>query len=255
MLQAVHVALSPTLRCLVNLFSEGAYSDRDLDASRVEEASCQIVAGVFHGNWCPRSSGLCDHGQAAVAASCTARRVKRRCQKLIAWRVRAAPTTLRLSSTVIIMGLCLCGLRQGRAIISCELFNSPAGQLMLNVKALPSLVEIKLLIQDRLAVCGVFEIAVGKLLRAQSSKTFAGTVTSSASSKNSRAIVLDFGSWLPKQRHDRRRPHRYALYSRPDPRRFRRCRQGGLQTTTHRPAPWRRRRQRRPEPARNTASC
>ena len=87
MLQAVHVALSPTLRCLVNLFSEGAYSDRDLDASRVEEASCQIVAGVFHGNWCPRSSGLCDYAQAAVAARYTARRVKRRCQKLIAWRM------------------------------------------------------------------------------------------------------------------------------------------------------------------------
>src|SRR5215471_21864421 len=38
--------LSPTLRCLVNLFREGAYSDRDFDASRVEEASRQIVAGV-----------------------------------------------------------------------------------------------------------------------------------------------------------------------------------------------------------------
>src|SRR5262249_57523050 len=37
--------LSPTLRCLVNLFGEGAYGDRDLDASRVEESSCQIVAG------------------------------------------------------------------------------------------------------------------------------------------------------------------------------------------------------------------
>src|SRR5215471_12594636 len=38
--------LSPTLRCLVNLFGEGAHGDRDLDASRVEEASSQIVAGV-----------------------------------------------------------------------------------------------------------------------------------------------------------------------------------------------------------------
>ena len=56
---------------------------------------------------------------------------------------------------------------------------------MLNVKALPWLVEIKLLIEDRLAVCGVSEIAVGigKLLRAQSSKTFAGTVTKSVLSK------------------------------------------------------------------------
>src|SRR6516165_9477151 len=38
--------LSPTLRCLVNLFGEGAYGDRDLDASRVEETSRQIVGGV-----------------------------------------------------------------------------------------------------------------------------------------------------------------------------------------------------------------
>src|SRR5215472_11115964 len=38
--------LSPTLRCLVNLFGEGAHGDRDLDASRVEEASRQIVACV-----------------------------------------------------------------------------------------------------------------------------------------------------------------------------------------------------------------
>jgi hypothetical protein len=29
---------------LVNLFGEGAYGDRDLDASRVEETSRQIVA-------------------------------------------------------------------------------------------------------------------------------------------------------------------------------------------------------------------
>src|SRR5262249_39413964 len=33
------------------------------------------------------SSGLCDHAQALVAARYTARRVKRRCQKLIAWRM------------------------------------------------------------------------------------------------------------------------------------------------------------------------
>src|SRR5262249_17485761 len=38
--------LSPTLRRLVNLFGEGAYGDRDLDASRVEEASRQIMPGV-----------------------------------------------------------------------------------------------------------------------------------------------------------------------------------------------------------------
>src|SRR6516164_4532079 len=82
-------------------------------------------------------------------------------QKKLSKINNVAPTTLRRSSTVIIMGLCLCGLRQGRAIISCELFNSLAGQLMLNVKALPWLVEIKLLIEDRIAVCGLFEIAVG----------------------------------------------------------------------------------------------
>src|SRR5262249_32315232 len=100
--------------------------------------------------------------QAAVAA-CPARRVKRcRSQKLIAWRLRAAPKTLRLSSTVIIMGLYLCGLRQGRAIIGCELFNPLAGQLMLNVKALPWLVETEFLIENRLAGRGVFEIAVGR---------------------------------------------------------------------------------------------
>src|SRR4029450_3622803 len=56
---------------------------------------------------------------------------------------------------------CLRGLRQGRAIIGCELFNSLAGQLMLNVKALPWLVESELLIEHRLAGCGVFEITVG----------------------------------------------------------------------------------------------
>src|SRR5215470_17275750 len=69
-----------------------------------------------------------------------------------------APSRLRCAR---MMSLCLSGLRQGRAIISCELFNSLASQLMLNVKALPWLVEIKLLIRDRLAGCGVFEIAVG----------------------------------------------------------------------------------------------
>src|SRR5215471_10127719 len=82
-------------------------------------------------------------------------------QKTLSKINSVAPTTLRLSSTVIIVGLCLCGLRQGRAIISCELFNSLAGQLMLNVKTLPWLVETEFLIEDRLAVCGVFEIAVG----------------------------------------------------------------------------------------------
>src|SRR5215831_18892563 len=61
-----------------------------------------------------------------------------------------------------VMSLCLSGLRQGRAIISCELFNSLAGQLMLNVKALPWLVETEFLIEDRLAGRGVFEIAVGR---------------------------------------------------------------------------------------------
>ena len=45
-LHAPSEILSPTLRCLVNLFGEGAYGDRDLDASGVEEASCQIVGGV-----------------------------------------------------------------------------------------------------------------------------------------------------------------------------------------------------------------
>ena len=38
--------LSPTLRCLVNLFGEGTYGNRNLDASRIEETSRQIVAGV-----------------------------------------------------------------------------------------------------------------------------------------------------------------------------------------------------------------
>src|SRR5262249_61449442 len=52
-------------------------------------------------------------------------------------------------------------LRQGRAIIGCELFNSLASQLMLNVKALPRLVEAEFLIQDRLAGRGGFEIVVG----------------------------------------------------------------------------------------------
>ena len=58
------------------------------------------------------------------------------------------------------MGLCLGGLRQGRSIIGDELFNSLASQLMLNVKALPWLVENELLIEDRLAGYRVFEIAV-----------------------------------------------------------------------------------------------
>src|SRR5262249_55602191 len=71
-----------------------------------------------------------------------------------------APTTLRLSSTVIIMGLCLRGLRQGRAIIGCELFNSLAGQLMLNVKAFPWLLESELLVENRLAGRRIFEITV-----------------------------------------------------------------------------------------------
>src|SRR5215470_10507321 len=69
-----------------------------------------------------------------------------------------APSRLRCAR---MMSLCLSGLRQGRAIISCELFNSLAGQLMLNVKALPRLVETEFLIQDRLAGRGVFEIAIG----------------------------------------------------------------------------------------------
>src|SRR5262249_27783189 len=70
-----------------------------------------------------------------------------------------APSRLRCARMI---SLCLSGLRQGRAIISCELFNSPAGQLMLNVKALPWLVETEFLIEDRLAGGGVFEIAVGR---------------------------------------------------------------------------------------------
>src|SRR5262249_31949562 len=154
----------------------------------------------------PSLFGVYEPARAAVAACYTGDASKTRLSKINS----VAPTTLRLSSTVIIMGLCLRGLRQGRAIISCELFNSLAGQLMLNVKALPWLVEIKLLIEDRLAVCGVFEIAVG---------------------------------------------HRKVVAS---PRRFRRCRRGGLRTATHRPALWRpswRRKQRRPAPARSTASC
>ena len=58
------------------------------------------------------------------------------------------------------MGLCLGGLRQGRAIIGDELFDSLASQLMLNVKALPWLIENEVVIEDRLAGCRVFEIAI-----------------------------------------------------------------------------------------------
>ena len=68
---------------------------------------------------------------------------------------------LTKSMITAILGTCLCGLRQGRAIIGCELFNSLAGQLMLNVKVLPRLVETEFLLQDRLAGRGVFEIAIG----------------------------------------------------------------------------------------------
>ena len=58
------------------------------------------------------------------------------------------------------MGLCLGGLRQGRTIIGDEFFDSLASQLMLDVKALPWLVENELLIEDRLAGYRVFEIAI-----------------------------------------------------------------------------------------------
>src|SRR5262249_11189253 len=112
-------------------------------SSELSVLSFMEIAPSLFRSMPPCSSGGCG------ALHCATR------QKTLSKINSVAPTTLRLSSTVIIMGLCLCGLRQGRAIISCELFNSLAGQLMLNVKALPWLVEIKLLIEDRLAVCGV----------------------------------------------------------------------------------------------------
>src|SRR5262249_29662542 len=56
---------------------------------------------------------------------------------------------------------CLYCLRQGSAIISGELGKALARQLMLNVEALPRLVESELLIEDRLSGCGVLEIATG----------------------------------------------------------------------------------------------
>ena len=81
------------------------------------------------------------------------------------------------------MGLCLGGLRQGRAIIGDELFDSLASELMLNVEAFPWLVENQPLIEDRLAGYVYLKLpsGIGKPWQAQPSKTFAGTVTKSVS--------------------------------------------------------------------------
>src|SRR5215831_11992831 len=57
---------------------------------------------------------------------------------------------------------CLRDLSQRGAIIGCEFFNPLVGQLMINVKTFPWLIESEILVEDRLAGCRVFESTVGR---------------------------------------------------------------------------------------------